>query len=272
MKVSIEKELHKKAHEDKANGVDPMNEVKLLLAGDSTEDARILRGLSSNSTFNKIEYHRGKQIELEKLTEGYQGSVFTVDQIKKLAIDYHLRFLPSKHYTGSYDVEVAAKVKQFAKDTNSVVDNYSLGYRYYILAPEQMFELNDVKHISKRELRRQLDPAIFFQIDENHYRLIHKWGSDFTIFRYLLGYRWKGFYQHWLFNTAMVLPVIAAIAAFVFNLSFICDHLVYFTGITLAASFLFSHLRWGWGKLDNGNIIHSFFGPENWNKLDKIRR
>ncbi len=116
MKVSIEKELEKVSKEEKQKfSIDPLNEVKLLLEGNATEDARILRGLSKSSHFNRIENLKGKQIELENIENEYDGKVFTIEQIEKLCIDYRLRFLQSRHYTGSYDVEVATKLKNFQK-------------------------------------------------------------------------------------------------------------------------------------------------------------
>ncbi len=118
MKVSIDKELEKKSIEEKKKfNIDPINEVKLLLAGESSEDARILRGLSQNSQFNRIENLRGNQIELENLENEYQGKVYTLDQIESLCVDYRLRFLQSRLFTGSYDVEVSAKIKYLAKET-----------------------------------------------------------------------------------------------------------------------------------------------------------
>lgn len=236
MKVSIDKELEKKHQAEKKKlNIDPLNEVKLLLEGDQSEDLRILRGLSQNSQLSRVENIRGKQLELEKMENEYEGKVYTKEQIKKLAIDYHLRFLQSRFYTGSFDVQVAAKIKEFAKKTNSPIDEWSLGRRYFVLAPQTMFQLKDERYISKKEQ----DPAIFFQIDDDHYRLIHKWGSDFTIFRYLTGFRYKGWWHHQWFNTLTVLPIALFILTFVFDLSFVENHPIWFTLIGLVGSFLF---------------------------------
>ena len=35
---------------------------------------------------------------------------------------------------------------------------------------------------------RELDPVLFYKIDDQHYRLIHKWGNDFTVLRRIKGY------------------------------------------------------------------------------------
>lgn len=269
MKVAIDKVLEKKHQEEKKKiTVDPVNEVKLLLEGDKSEDLRILRGLSKNSQLSRVEHLNGKKLELEKLETSYEGKVYTKDEIEELAVDYKLRFLPSMYYTGSFDVEVAAKIKEFAKKTLSPIDEWSLGRRYFVLAPEQMFELKDVRYVTKKEL----DPAIFFQIDENHYRLIHKWGSDFTIFRLLTGYRFKSWWHHQWFNTITVFPIVAFIFALMCSVHFISNHPIWFTLMSLTVSFLFSYFRWGFGKHDDGDKINGFFTPHNWNSDSKIKR
>ena len=275
MKVSIDKELEKASQEHKEKfNLDPINEVKLLLENNSHEDARILRGLSNNSQFNRIEKVRGEQIELENLENEYEGKVYKIEQIEKLCVDYRLRFLQSKYYTGSYDVEVAAKIKDFAKATKSPIDEYTLGRRFFMMAPAEMFSLRDEKYVSKAELRRQADPAIFFQIDEKHFRLIHKWGNDFTIFRLIEGYRWKSWWSHQWFNTVMISPIIAMLF-FLFHetpaAQFENHPILNITVIGLV-SFIMTHLLFGIWKQDEWEAIRGYFSKTNWNSDQKIRR
>ena len=275
MKVSIDKELEKASQEKKEKfNLDPINEVKLLLAGESSEDARILRGLSKNSQFNRIEKVRGEQIELENFENEYEGKVYTIDQIEKLCVDYRLRFLQSRHYTGSYDVEVASKIKEFAKSTNSPIDEWSLERRFYMMAPAEMFTLRDEKYISKAELRRQADPAIFYQIDEKHYRLIHKWGADFTILRLIEGFRWKSWWSHQLFNTVMLMPIVAFLFTLCFDApaAFVSNHYIQATLLIVLTSFMLAHIIFGLRKQDELEAIEGFFSRTNWNSDKKLTR
>lgn len=275
MKVSIDKELEKVSQEEKQKfNVDPINEVKLLLAGESSEDARILRGLSQNSQFNRIEKVRGEQIDLENLEKEYEGKVYKIEQIEKLCVNYRLRFLQSRYYTGSYDVEVAAKIKDFAKSTNTSIDDYTLGRRFFMMAPQEMFQLRDEKYISKAELRRQADPAIFYQIDEKHYRLIHKWGNDFTVFRLIEGFRWKSWWSHQWFNTVMLMPIVAVLFFLCFETpaaQFENHPILNFITIT-AFSFIIAHFSFGVWKQDEFEAISGYFSKTNWNSESKIRR
>jgi len=275
MKVSIHDELEKGLKKEKIqNNIDPVNQIKLLLESDSTEDARILRGLSKNSQFNRIEKIRSEQLELEKLENDYEGKVYKIEQIKKLCIDYRLRFLQSSLFTGSYDVEVASKIKEFAKSTNSPIDEWTLGRRYYVMAPSSMFELKDEKYITKAEIRRQEDPAIFFQIDDEHYRLIHKWGNDFTILRLIEGFRWKSWWNHQWFNTFMLLPIVGVLVMLLSDspAAQFENYLIltfFFIGLI---SFIFSHFIFGIKKQDEGTAIKGFFSKTNWNSESKLRR
>ena len=275
MKVSIEKELEKVSQEDKQKfTLDPLNEVKLLLEGNASEDARILRGLSKNSHFNRIENLRGKQLELEKIETEYEGKVFTIDQIEKLCVDYRLRFLQSRFYTGSYDVEVAAKIKDFSKTTNTSIDEWSLERRFFMMAPKEMFQLTTEKYISKAEIRRRQDPAIFYQIDEKHYRLIHKWGDDFTIFRLIEGFRWKSWWSHQLFNTVMLMPIVAFFWFMCFETpaAQFENHYISNTLAISLFSFVFAHLCFGIWKQDEFEAIGGFFSKTNWNSDKKLTR
>lgn len=275
IKVKIDKELEKASQEEKQKyNVDPINQVKLLLAGDSAEDVRILRGLSNNSQFNRVEKVRGKQLELENLEKEYEGKVYTLDQIKNLCVDYRLRFLQSRYFTGAYDVEVAAKIKDFAKATQTSIDDYTLSRRFYMMAPASMFELKDEKYMSKAELRRQADPAIFYQIDEKHYRLVHKWGDDFTIMRLIEGFRWKSWWNYQWFNTVMFLPIVTALFLMCFTepAAQFENHPFLTLLFSSVISFLGALLTMGVWKQDEGDAIKGYFNKTNWNSDSKIRR
>lgn len=275
MKLEIDKELEKRSNlEKKKFELDPINEVKLLLEGESSEDARILRGLSNNSHFNRVETLRGKQIELENLENEYEGKVFKIEQIKSLCVDYRLRFLQSRLFTGSYDVEVASKIKDFARTTNTSIDDYTLGRRFYVMAPPEMFELKDEKYISKAELRRLADPAIFYQIDNEHYRLVHKWGNDFTIFRLIEGFRWKSWWSHQIFNTITLMPIITFLFLLCFEspAEFVSNHYIAGTILVTLISFVISYFTFGIWKQDEFDAIEGYFGKTNWNSDKKIRR
>ena len=125
MKVSIEKELEKVSSEDKQKfNLDPINEVKLLLAGESSEDARILRGLSQNSQFNRIENMRGEQIELENLEKDFDGKVYTKAQIETLCIVAKGDLVKSRKETERIDpaTQAALAAEKYARLMSNLND------------------------------------------------------------------------------------------------------------------------------------------------------
>lgn len=178
MFTNIEKELTKDKNQVVKKQEEAVEIMKFLEAGEALEDARIMRALGTNTNFQRAELSRGNKIELENLEEKFKGKVFTKQVIKELAIKYNLRFLQSKHYCGNLDVEIFAKIKTFNRETGVEINDESLQRSYYILAPEECFNLKKVA-----KLKHDPDPAIFYQIDEDKYRFIHQWGNDFSIAR-----------------------------------------------------------------------------------------
>ena len=60
MKISLDKQLEKRSQEEKKKyDVSHFNETKLLTNQEDNEDARILRGLSNVSQFNRIDEIKG---------------------------------------------------------------------------------------------------------------------------------------------------------------------------------------------------------------------
>jgi hypothetical protein len=135
------------------------------------------------------------------------------------------------------------------------------------LAPEKMFALTDEKYITKK----QLDPLMFYKVDSEHYRLVHKWGDDFTILRYLTGFRWKSYWNYHFFNTMLCLPIVAIVLTSIFGFPTHTPLVAIFVFAMLFFSNLGSYLFFGWNKSDEGDIIESFFTPTNWNSTKKIR-
>lgn len=281
MKVRLEKELEAvKATDSVIQEHQAVKDVKLLLVGEENEDARILRGIGANSTFVKIEEERGKQIELENLEKEYAGGVFTTAQIEKLALKYRLRFLNSSLFSAHIDVEVSAKIKEFAKKANVDLDTYSLQTRFMILAPAECFNL-EIFNFTQKKIERQkeealrlrqlmLDPLLFYKIDDDKYRLVHKWGNDFSIVRRIEGYKWRNLNTFWTFNFFMLLPVICFLGAWIFSPVFIISHPVWYVAIMLLVNSLMAS-AFNAGVTDKGWFDEEggFFSEEAWKSNQK---
>lgn len=89
------------------------------------------------------------------------NAVFHISQIKKVCIDYRLRFLDTIYFKGDYPAEVISKIHQLEKLHNTKIEGFK------IVAPSVLFKL-----------KKADDPLLFAPIGNDYYYLIHKWGND----------------------------------------------------------------------------------------------
>lgn len=87
--------------------------------------------------------------------------IYHIDQIKKICIDYRLRFLNSKYFKGEIPPEAVSKIKRLEQEHNIEIKGFK------IIAPSKLFKLEDKD-----------DPILFAPIGNNYFYLIHKWGKD----------------------------------------------------------------------------------------------
>lgn len=100
--------------------------------------------------------------------------IYHVDQIKKICVDYRLRFLPSNYFKGEIPAEAIAEIKRI--ETTHITE--LKGFR--ILAPSKLFKLDDKD-----------DPILFAPIGNDYFYLIHKWGNDLHPLRKYLMWPFK---------------------------------------------------------------------------------
>ncbi|TYP98789.1 hypothetical protein C7447_102104 [Tenacibaculum adriaticum] len=88
-------------------------------------------------------------------------AIFHIDQIKKICIDYRLRFLDAKYFKSDYPSEVIIKIHQLEKEHNTKLHGFK------IVAPSVLFKL-----------KKADDPMLFVPMSNDYYYLVHKWGND----------------------------------------------------------------------------------------------
>jgi len=93
-------------------------------------------------------------------------SIFHLNQIKNICIDYRLRFLDSHLYKSNVPTEAISKIKALEKAHNTTLKGFM------IMAPSKQFHLESYD-----------DPLLFAPIGNGYYYLIHKWGNDLSRFR-----------------------------------------------------------------------------------------
>lgn len=177
-----------------------ITEAQRLIADKGAEDMEILKEMGMHhSVMKAIDLH-GKRIELENLELKY-GKVFSIEEIKEVACKYALKFKRSDDYRGAVDPVMLQKMKEFFHDSGIELNKAKMGYNFYILAPSKAFNLID------RPVPAPPDPILFYKLDEHNYRLIHKWGSDLTPFRRLIGWKYKRALNYFLiYLTILSIP------------------------------------------------------------------
>ena len=90
------------------------------------------------------------------------NNIFDVTEIKKLAIKYRLRFLPTKYFKREIPKEAIFKIKGLNKSNSKKIQHFK------ILAPSKAFDLED----------ENADPLLFIPLTRTKYYLVHQWGNE----------------------------------------------------------------------------------------------
>ena len=195
MAVNLKEELQgirsKGKEEDQKNLF--LTEAKLLLENNEKEEIDALRAIGLDESIEKMEKEKSDILEREQF-EGKNGETFSESEIKDLCIMYNLRFLQTidswgnKIFKGNLSPEVGVKLVRYAKE-NDINDLSSSYYKksFYIASPAKSFNLQ----------KKPKDPLLFHKIGdvngEGQFKLVHKWGNDFTNFRYFTSFLHRSF-------------------------------------------------------------------------------
>ena len=100
--------------------------------------------------------------------------IFHRDTIKKICIEYRLRFLDLAFFKGDIPVEATEKVQALEQEHNTELGHLK------IVAPSKLFKLKNSD-----------DPLLFVPMGNQYYYLIHKWGNDLHPLRRLMMWPFK---------------------------------------------------------------------------------
>lgn len=92
--------------------------------------------------------------------------IFHRRHIRKICIDYRLRFLDSHLFKGEIPEEAISKIKTLEKEHDTLLSGFM------IAAPSRLFHLKNYD-----------DPLLFVPVGNDYYYLVHKWGNDMNPFR-----------------------------------------------------------------------------------------
>lgn len=154
--INLERELltrRKKFKSEKAI----MEEVKAIFAKNDFERNKIHETLQEKSSTiqNDLNFDL---LDTDK--------IFHLEQIKKICIDYRLRFLDSNIFKNEIPEEAVTKIRILQKEHNTTLNGFK------IIAPSKSFHLLNYD-----------DPLLFVPIGNDYYYLIHKWGKEMNSLR-----------------------------------------------------------------------------------------
>lgn len=180
-----------KANREELSATSAITEAQRLIADKGADDMKMLYDMGMHTSVARAMDLHGKKMELEKL-ENQHGNVYTIQEIEKVACKYALKFRRSDSYKGAIDPAMLQSLKEFFFKGGIDMNAAKLGYNCYVLAPAKAFRLID------RPAPVPPDPILFYKLDENNYKLVHKWGSDLTPFRRLVGLKYRNRFTYWL--------------------------------------------------------------------------
>ena len=163
-----EKLLREQLHNTNAGDSKVINWVNQFLNKTPSSNARILDQLKQNSS-----EQLPNVLDFAKLDS---ARIFHEKSIKKICVDYRLRFLDTHFFKGTYPQEALDEIKHLEEEHETALSNFK------IMAPSKMFVLS-----------RTDDPLLFAPMGNGYYYLIHKWGNDLHPLRKLMMWPFKTF-------------------------------------------------------------------------------
>ena len=127
------------------------------------------------------------------------NKLFHVNQIKKICIDYRLRFLELNLFKGKVPKKAYQNLEKFK------AAHPNLKFDLKIMAPSKLFELENYD-----------DPLLFASLGNGYYYLIHKWGNDLSFFRKISVWPFKNLVNILTFISIISLVITALVPGNIF--------------------------------------------------------
>lgn len=201
-KTNIHDKLYREEFKSSEEGV--LEWVRGFISGSRGSHERILENLATTTETDSIPFN------LDLLD---RERIFHENSIKKICVNYRLRFLDSRYFKGNFPQEALTEIDRLEQE-----HNLSLG-GFKIMAPSKMFVM-----------RKTDDPLLFAPMGNGYYYLIHKWGNDLHPLRKLMMWPFKNF-ENLIFTillSSLVATLLVPDGLFTREQSFSQDVMVFF--------------------------------------------
>lgn len=165
-KINVEEKLRN--YRDKSchsNAI--LEQVNIILQTDTNHQLQIQNELN-NSKENVVNNFNIDLLEPDK--------IYHLNHLKRICIDYRLRFLDTKYFKGNYPHEAISEIEKLEKKHQTKIKGFK------IIAPSKVFKLKNAD-----------DPLLFAPLGNDYFYLIHKWGNDLHPLRKLFVLPFKNF-------------------------------------------------------------------------------
>tara|TARA_B100001250_G_scaffold231400_1_gene198612 strand:- start:343 stop:1017 length:675 start_codon:yes stop_codon:yes gene_type:complete len=210
-----------------------MKNYKFLKKTNIQEILERQRGQNFNLTLNgllkDLDIKRKNKFNINLLD---RNKIYHINQIKKVCIEYRLRFLDIKYFKNKIPVEALNQIKLLeTKHNNSISD-------FKIMAPSKLFRLI-----------RKDDPLLFAPLGNGYFYLVHKWGNDLKPLRKILMWPLKNIKNLFItiFSLTFILTLITPQTLFTKNPTPSTFWLLYFFNLK-AVMFIFFFYAISMGK------------------------
>jgi len=182
-KTNLETQL-KKFRRKRVSSENILDEIQTILAENSRERADISMRLTT-----EVPQKATNNITVDKL-KGEQ--IFHISDIKKLCVEYRLRFLDSHLFKKQIPEEAISKIRELERDHETKLQHFK------IVAPAKLLKLENAD-----------DPLLFAPLGNEYFYLIHKWGNDLHPLRKWLMWPYKSF-ENLVFTVFLISIVLTA--------------------------------------------------------------
>ena len=150
-----------------SGSADILEQVRQILDAHQEEENRI------DAALKTPDHPAGNHFDFDLLNS---DRIFHEDTIKKICIDYRLRFLSTHYFKGSIPREAYTEIKEMESSHAIELSGFK------IIAPSKMFVLHKTD-----------DPLLFAPMGNGYFYLIHKWGRDLHPLRKWMMWPFKSF-------------------------------------------------------------------------------
>lgn len=165
--MNLQKELEKNKEKRLQESEKTLAYYKDILDAAHAEDMKTLARHGYN--ISGIEHAR----KIVKQDRGSSGHIYRLNEIRRIAIKYRLRFASIKRYKKPIPPVAAQKIRDYERSD----ERRPWDQKLMILAPQSHF------HLEKRP--KTTDPLLFAENVDGSYTLLYKWGRNINPLRSL---------------------------------------------------------------------------------------